>query len=93
MEDHAIDILYDGKEFYEYHSPRIATKNTHGTGCTLSASLAANLANGLDIEQAVASSKQYITVAIENALEIGKGVGPTHHFYELYKKAGLFNES
>lgn len=92
MEEHAIDVLFDGTDFHEYHSARIATKNTHGTGCTLSASIAANIANGMPISQAVESSKRYITTAIEHSLEIGKGVGPTHHFYELYQKAGLAQE-
>lgn len=63
--------------------------DTHGTGCTLSASLAANIAKGMTVEKAVEESKRYITLAIENSLAIGKGVGPTHHFYELYNKAGI----
>ena len=55
----------------------------------LDQSIAANLANGLSVPAAVAAAKRYITVAIEHALPIGQGVGPTHHFYELYKKAGM----
>lgn len=88
----ATDILYDGHRIVRFEAPRIPTKNTHGTGCTLSSAIAANLARGLSVEQAVAAAKRYITVAIEHALPIGKGVGPTHHFYELYKKAGLLDE-
>lgn len=88
----ATDILYDGNSFTHFHAKRIVTKNTHGTGCTLSSAIAANLANGLPIIQAVQEAKEYITTAIEHALSIGKGVGPTHHFYTLYKKAGLIHE-
>lgn len=89
LEDEAVDILYDGTVFTYYNSPRIDTKNTHGTGCTLSSAIASNLGKGLSIVEAIENAKNYITVAIENSFSIGKGVGPTHHFYELYKKAGL----
>lgn len=85
----ATDILFDGQSCRRLEAPRVPTKNTHGTGCTLSSAIAANLANGLSVPAAVAAAKRYITVAIEHALPIGQGVGPTHHFYELYKKAGM----
>lgn len=85
----ATDILYDGKEFVYLKSERINTKNTHGTGCTLSSSIASNLALGMNIKEAVEHAKKYITTAIEHSLPIGHGSGPTNHFYELYKKAGL----
>ncbi len=91
-EDDATDILYDGHGFVRLEAPRVQTKNTHGTGCTLSSAIAANMARGLPVAQAVAAAKRYTTVAIEHALSIGKGVGPTHHFYELYQKAGLQDE-
>ena len=87
--DDATDILYDGTEFVRLAAQRIATKNTHGTGCTLSSAIAANLALGFSASEAVRKAKDYVTVAIEHSLNIGKGVGPTHHFYELYQKAGL----
>jgi len=89
LEGEAIDILYDGKQFSYFSSARIATKNTHGTGCTLSSAITANLALGYSLPEAVSLAKEYITVAIQHSLSIGKGVGPTHHFYTLYKKAGL----
>ena len=89
LADDATDILYDGHEFIHFTSARIRTRNTHGTGCTLSSAIAANLALGQKMKQAVTLAKDYITVAIEHSLSIGKGVGPTHHFYTLYKKAGL----
>ncbi|TCT16260.1 hydroxymethylpyrimidine/phosphomethylpyrimidine kinase [Natranaerovirga pectinivora] len=88
----AIDVLYNGQDFRYYKSPIIETKNTHGTGCTLSSAIASNLALGNNIERSVELAKSYITIAIENSFSIGKGVGPTHHFYELYKKAGLLSE-
>lgn len=88
----ATDVLFDGKEYTILKSDRINTKNTHGTGCTLSSSIAANLANGMNVKEAVNASKLYITTAIKHSLNIGKGIGPTNHFYELYKKAGLSYE-
>ncbi len=89
LEGEAIDLLYDGQDFKYYQSPRIHTKNTHGTGCTLSSAIASNLAKGMSVADSIEAAKAYITVAIEQSFSIGKGVGPTHHFYELYKKAGL----
>lgn len=81
----ATDILFDGSRFYSYTAERINTKNTHGTGCTFSSAIASNLALGLPVDQAVARSKQYVTTAIAHSLEFGRGNGPTHHFYDLYK--------
>lgn len=81
----ALDILFDGKAFYAFDAQRIFTKNTHGTGCTFSSAIASNLALGLDLQEAVQQAKKYITTAIQHALPIGKGNGPTHHFYELYR--------
>lgn len=81
----ATDVLFDGKDFHYYKAERINTKNTHGTGCTFSSAIAASLALGLSLEQATAQAKTYVTSAIAHALPIGKGNGPTHHFYELYR--------
>ena len=82
----ATDILYNGRRFFYYRSPRIDTGNTHGTGCTFSSAIAAQLGKGLCVEDAVERAKRYVTTAIAHALPIGKGHGPTHHFYELYQK-------
>lgn len=82
------DILYDGNDFTFYTGERIVTKNTHGTGCTLSSAIAANLALGFKLDEAIAMAKDYVTDAIRHALELGKGNGPTNHFYRLYKSAG-----
>ncbi len=85
----AADVLYDGKQIKWFFSERIHTKNTHGTGCTLSSSIAANMARGHSLQEAVADSKIYITEAIRHSLALGNGHGPTHHFYHLYQKANI----
>jgi hydroxymethylpyrimidine/phosphomethylpyrimidine kinase len=88
-EAESVDLLWDGKELFRFSAPRLKTKNTHGTGCTLSSAIAANLALGLPMKTALEKAKRYISIAIENAPAIGKGHGPIHHFYELYKSAGI----
>lgn len=92
LKNEATDILYDGKSFEHFNSERINTENTHGTGCTLSSAITSNLANGFTIVESIAKAKKYITMAIQNSFSIGKGVGPTNHFYELYKKAGMLEK-
>lgn len=82
----ALDIFYDGQEFYSFDAQRIDTKNTHGTGCTYSSAIASNLALGFGLYEAVRRAKEYVTTTIRHSLPIGKGNGPTHHFYELYAK-------
>ena len=81
----AEDILFDGKSFYSFKTKRVNTKNTHGTGCTFSSAIASNLALGMDSFTAVQKAKEYVTMAISHSLDIGKGHGPTNHFYSLYK--------
>ena len=83
-EGDALDILFDGNEFYEYSAPRVDTKHTHGTGCTFSSAIASNLALGIPVHKAVEKAKEYINMAIIHAPQLGKGRGPTHHFYEMY---------
>ena len=77
----ADDLLFDGEKFTVYPGHRINTKNTHGTGCTLSSAIASYLALGEDLATAVGKAKEYVTGAIEHALELGKGNGPTDHFF------------
>lgn len=74
----AVDILYDGKTFFEFCSKRIKSKNTHGTGCTFSSAISAELAKGLTIQIAVERAKDYITKALISSknFNIGKGIGP-----------------
>lgn len=81
----AVDVLFDGDKFYHFETARIDTKNTHGTGCTFSSAITSNLANGINVQEAVEQAKAYVTMAIEHSLAIGKGCGPTNHFYHLYK--------
>lgn len=85
----AVDIVYDGIRFEALADERIATRNTHGTGCTFSSAIAAYQARGAGFIEAVRNAKQYVTGAIAHALPIGKGHGPTHHFYDLYARAGM----
>lgn len=92
MQGEAVDVLYDGKNTIQFYAERIHTKNTHGTGCTLSSAIASNMALGFDVNEAVQNAKDYITIAITHALSIGQGVGPTNHFYELYKKGGILGD-
>ena len=75
------DLLFDGKEFAEFTYPRVHTRNTHGTGCTLSAAIAAGLARGLDPRQAVKEAGTYVAGAILNSLNLGGGRGPLDHFW------------
>lgn len=87
--DNADDLLFDGKEFTVYSGVRINTKNTHGTGCTLSSALASFLALDYPLKESVRKAKEYVTGAIENALELGKGNGPTDHFFMYRNKVEL----
>jgi hydroxymethylpyrimidine kinase / phosphomethylpyrimidine kinase / thiamine-phosphate diphosphorylase len=74
-----IDLLFDGKEFTTFAGKRFETKNTHGTGCTLSAAIATGLAQGLTMPDAVGRAKDYVATAIRFALPFGSGHGPTNH--------------
>ena len=79
----AVDLLYDGQAFEVFRSERFVTRNTHGTGCTYSSAIAANLAKGHPMVEAVARAKEYVTEAIRHGLNIGSGHGPTDHFFFL----------
>ncbi len=79
----ATDILYDGTDYFEISTRWIKTKNTHGTGCTYSAAICANLAKGIGVIDAVSNAKDYVTEAIEKSLAIGKGHGPLNHYYNI----------
>ena len=82
------DLLHDGDVMIELPGQRIDTRNTHGTGCTLSAALATLLGRGADMEQAAKQAKAYLINAIAHAdeLQVGSGHGPVHHFYELWSQ-------
>ena len=85
--DEALDLLFDGDRMYELAAPRVDTKNTHGTGCTLSSAIAALLPQRSDVPAAVRDAKQYLTRAIAAAdrLDVGSGHGPVHHFHALWR--------
>jgi len=81
------DLLYDGENFTYFESKRYETNNTHGTGCTFSAALTAQLSRGASIHESIRIAKNYIQAAIEDDLQIGSGHGPTNH--GAYQKRGL----
>jgi hydroxymethylpyrimidine/phosphomethylpyrimidine kinase len=87
--DAALDVVFDHGRLLDLTHARIATRNTHGTGCTFSSAIAAFMARGFDFVIAVQRAKAYVSGAIANALPIGKGHGPTHHFFDLYARAGI----
>jgi hydroxymethylpyrimidine/phosphomethylpyrimidine kinase len=78
-----VDLWYDGQEWDWLRVPAVATTQTHGTGCTLSAAIAANLALGHDRLTSVRRAKQYVTQALHHGLAIGQGTGPVGHFFPL----------
>jgi hydroxymethylpyrimidine/phosphomethylpyrimidine kinase len=82
----SVDLLVSGEGSELFSAPRIATNNTHGTGCTLSAAIAAGLAKGLSLHEAVREAKAYVTAAIAAAdrLNVGAGHGPLHHFHRWW---------
>jgi len=82
-EDQALDVLYDGNDFTEYPAPRIDTPHTHGTGCTLSAAIAANLALGLPAKEAIREAKAFIISAIKHTEMIGSGISPVNHLWSI----------
>lgn len=80
------DVFYDGEVFNIFKAEKIDTKNTHGTGCTLSSAIASNLALGKTKHEAVKLAKEYVYGAILHSLSLGKGCGPTNHFFMLEKE-------
>ena len=77
------DVLFDGRAFHTFRAPRIDTKNTHGTGCTMSAAIAAYLAKGSSTVTAVEAAKSYVTEAIRRSLALGSGHGPLNHVWQF----------
>jgi hydroxymethylpyrimidine/phosphomethylpyrimidine kinase len=77
-----IDLLYDGYRFTEFRSERVAARSTHGTGCTFAAALAAHLALGHELADAVPQAQRYIAGAIRHAPPLGRGHGPMDHFWQ-----------
>ena len=85
--DEAVDVLADPDGTHEYRAPRVRTRNTHGTGCTLSSAIAARLAQGAPLREAVGVAKRYVTGAVRGAdsLRVGHGSGPVHHFHSWWE--------
>ena len=80
LRDSATDILWNGKDFARFAAPRLPSNNTHGTGCTFSSAIAACLARGHALKDAVSESKAYVTAAIREGFQAGGGVGALRHF-------------
>ena len=82
----SVDLLVEGESCARFAAPRVATRNTHGTGCTLASAIAAGLAKGLPLKEAVGEAKAFVTDAIAAAdrLQVGSGRGPLHHFYRWW---------
>jgi hydroxymethylpyrimidine/phosphomethylpyrimidine kinase len=82
----AIDVFYDGDRMVELPARRIDTTSTHGTGCTLASAIAALLARGEPLDEAISGAKVYLTAAIERAFPLGHGHGPVHHFHRFWSE-------
>jgi hydroxymethylpyrimidine/phosphomethylpyrimidine kinase len=80
LRDSATDILWNGKDFARFAAPRLPSNSTHGTGCTFSSAIAACLARGHALKDAVSESKAYVTAAIREGFQAGGGVGALRHF-------------
>lgn len=80
LKESATDILWDGRAFTRFTAPRLDSNNTHGTGCTLSAAIAAGLAHGRPLADAVRDAKAYVSAAIREGFPTGRGVGALRHF-------------
>lgn len=81
--DEVLDVLFDGRNYFEFSSPRIHTQHTHGTGCTLASACATLLAQGWDMAKAVERARQLVRAGILNHVEIGAGHSPVHALADL----------
>jgi hydroxymethylpyrimidine/phosphomethylpyrimidine kinase len=84
--DKAIDVLFDGVELLRLGGDHVKSENTHGSGCTFASAIAAQLACGRPLREAVLLAKAYVTKAIEKGFSIGKGPGPLDHFYRIHQE-------
>ena len=84
----AVDVLFDGEAVFEFRSPRLDNRHTHGTGCTLASAIASHLAKGMPMPEAVGAAKRYVTRAIEHGFALGSGIGPVDHGWQQ-RTAGL----
>lgn len=88
--DNADDLLYDNGSLFRFEGKRILNPNTHGTGCTLSSAIAANLAKGFDLTVSVRLAKEFVSCALEAGLNLGRGAGPLMHNFDLNSRFGAF---
>ena len=86
-----IDILLEKGEFHEWIGPRIEGPNTHGTGCTFAAAIAAHLAKGASLEEAVPAAKAYVEGAMRHGIPLGKGHRPLNHFWNVRPDLKVYN--
>ncbi|MCR8454081.1 MAG: bifunctional hydroxymethylpyrimidine kinase/phosphomethylpyrimidine kinase [Crenarchaeota archaeon] len=86
-EAEAIDVLYYNGEYHYFKTPRLKTKNTHGSGCTFSAAITAELAKGKKLPDAVKTAKEFMYIAIKYGLALGRGRGPVNHMAWIYREA------
>lgn len=91
LQGEPVDVLFDGESFAHFRTERVATENTHGTGCTFSAALATFLAQGLDVVEAVARAKWFVTLAIKSSIHLGKGVGPTNPYAYVEREISKYS--
>ncbi len=80
----ANDLLYEGGKYQWFRGERIENPNTHGTGCTLSSGIASGLAKGMSLEESIKFAKEYISGALKDMLDLGKGRGPINHMWNRY---------
>ncbi|WP_432403460.1 bifunctional hydroxymethylpyrimidine kinase/phosphomethylpyrimidine kinase [Wukongibacter sp. M2B1] len=85
LKEHATDLLYMNGQYHWIEGHRVENPNTHGTGCTLSSAIASNLALGYSVEESARRSKAFITGAIEDKMDLGKGRGPLNHCYKMVR--------
>jgi hydroxymethylpyrimidine/phosphomethylpyrimidine kinase len=84
LKDSATDILWDGRALTRFPAPHLDSPNTHGTGCTFSSAIAAGLAHRRALDQAVRDAKAYVTAAIREGFQVGRGVGALRHFVDRW---------
>ena len=84
LADSATDILWDGRELTRLPAPKLDSPNTHGTGCTYSSAIAAGLARGRSLRDAIVEGKAYVTAAIREGFAAGRGVGALRHFVDTW---------
>jgi hydroxymethylpyrimidine/phosphomethylpyrimidine kinase len=85
--DTVVDMLFDGANLHEFSGPRVQTRNTHGTGCTFASAIAAHLALGCGVPEAVRKAKEYLTGALQRAYDTGKGHGSVNHMWGHSREA------